>query len=176
MFTFESLFLWPLFQILSGGNPRYHLQSEHISHTQYSAAVIPLLVVLVLLGILRLLIIPAFGEILRQWNAKVGARPPLSGTHYGLKRHQGARVGKRSAAPEKSPEWRHFRLAGVIMLLDVGAAATEEPDNNGKRYAVSSRASPSAHCIRLAPIPTGEMNGQAPHFESPSVRCPAGLT
>ena len=123
--------------------------------------------VLVLLGILGLLIIPAFGEILRQWNAKVGARPPLSGTHYGLQRHQGARVGKRSAAPEKSPEWRHFWLAGVIMLLDVGAAATEEPDNNGKRYAVSSRASPSAHCIRLAPIPIGEMNGQAHLFESP---------
>ena len=27
MLTFEGLFLWSLFQILSGGNPRYHLHA-----------------------------------------------------------------------------------------------------------------------------------------------------
>ena len=75
---------------------------------------------------MRLLIIPAFGEILRQWCAEVTASPPLSSTHYGLQRHQGARVANRSAAVEKPPQGRHFHLAGSIMLLYVGGAATEE--------------------------------------------------
>ena len=87
---------------------------------------IPLYAVLVLLGISRLLMIPAFGEILRQWYAEVGASPPLSSTHYGLQRPCSARVTMRSAAVEKPPYGRHFHLAGVIMLLDVGGAATEE--------------------------------------------------
>ena len=87
---------------------------------------VPLYIVLVVYGIWRLLIIPAFGEILRQWYAKVGARPPLSGTHYGLQRPCSARVTMRSAAVEKPPQGRHFHLAGFIMLLDVGRAATEE--------------------------------------------------
>ena len=52
---------------------------------------VPLYIVLVLYGIWRLLIIPAFGEILRQWCAEVGARPPLSGAHYGLERPCSAR-------------------------------------------------------------------------------------
>ena len=34
----------------------------------------------------------------------------------------------RSAAVEKPPQGRHFHLAGVIMLLDVGRAATEEQE------------------------------------------------
>ncbi len=85
-----------------------------------------LYVVLVLLGLLRLLMIPAFGEILRQWYAKVSASPPLSSTHYGLQRPCSARVTMRSAAVEKPPYGRHFHLAGFIMLLDVGTAATEE--------------------------------------------------
>lgn len=88
-----------------------------------------------LLGIMRLLIIPAFGEILRQWYAEVGASPPLSSTHYGLQRHQGARARKWSAAVEKPPQGRHFHLAGSIMLLYVGGAAAEEQGNNGRRYA-----------------------------------------
>ena len=33
---------------------------------------------------------------------------------------------QRSAAVEKPPQWRHFHLAGVIMLINVGRAATEE--------------------------------------------------
>lgn len=81
---------------------------------------------IVLLGILRLLIITAFGENLRQWDAKVSASPPLSSTHYGLQRPCSAKVKMWSAAVEKPPYGRHFHLAGVNMLLDVGAAATEE--------------------------------------------------
>ena len=79
-----------------------------------------------LYGIMRLLIIPAFGEIFCQWNANVRASPPLSSTHYGLQWHQGARARKWSAAVEKPPQGRHFHLAGFIMLLDVGTASTEE--------------------------------------------------
>ena len=104
---------------------------------------------------MRLFLFPAFGEILRQWYANVSAGPSLSGTHYGQNRPCGARVTMRSAAVEKPPCRRHFHLAGVIMLLDVGAAATEEQGQYGKRYAVSSRASPSAHCIHFCPQPRG---------------------
>lgn len=34
---------------------------------------------------------------------------------------------RRSAAVEKPPQWRHFHLAGVIWLINVGIAATDEP-------------------------------------------------
>ena len=84
---------------------------------------------------MRLLIIPAFGEILPLWNAKVSASPPLSSTHFGLQRHQGARARKWSAAVEKPPQGRHFHLAGSIMLLYVCEAAAKEQGNNGRRYA-----------------------------------------
>ena len=70
--------------------------------------------------------IPAFGEILRQWYANVSASPPLSSTHYGPQRPCSAKERMWLAAVEKPPYGRHFHLAGVIMLLDVGAAATEE--------------------------------------------------
>ena len=33
---------------------------------------------------------------------------------------------RRSAAVEKTPQGRHFHLAGFIMLINVGGAATEE--------------------------------------------------
>ena len=104
--------------------------------------------------------IPAFGEILRQWNAKVSARPPLSGTHYGLQRPCSAKVTKWSAAVEKPPYERHFHLAGVNMLLDVGAAATEERGKYGKRYARQSRLTPPQTRILSAPNPGGETNGR----------------
>ena len=42
-----------------------------------------------LYGIMRPLIIPAFGEILRPASSEVGASPSLSSTHFGLQRHQG---------------------------------------------------------------------------------------
>ena len=51
----------------------------------------------------------------------------MSGTHYGLQRPCSARVAQRSAAVEKPPQGRHFHLAGIIWLINVGEAATEEP-------------------------------------------------
>ena len=128
-----------------------------------------LYIVILLYGIWSLLIIYAFGEIFRQWYAKAGARPPLSSTHYGLQRPCSAEEGNRSAAVEKPPQGRHFHLAGVIMLLDVGRAATEEQGNNGKRYARQTSAEPRQTRILCAPNPTGETNGQAPSFDSTSV-------
>ena len=111
---------------------------------------IPLYSILVLLSIWILLIIPAFGEILRQWYAKVSARPSLSSTHYGLQRQCSARVTRRSASVEKPPQGRHFHLAGVIMLINVGGAATEEStaaaaagQTPGKTVAIAAGASTS---------------------------------
>lgn len=49
-----------------------------------------LYLVLLLLEIWRLLMIHAFGEILRPASSEVGASPSLSSTHFGLQRHQGA--------------------------------------------------------------------------------------
>ena len=60
-------------------------------------------------------------------SAAGSARPSLSSTHYGLQRQCSARVTRRSAAVEKTPQGRHFHLAGVIWLINVGGAATEEP-------------------------------------------------
>ena len=59
-------------------------------------------------------------------SAAGSARPSLSSTHYGLQRQYSARVTRRSAAVEKTPQGRHFHLAGYIMLINVGGAATEE--------------------------------------------------
>ena len=115
------------------------------------------------------MMIPAFGEILRRWYAEVSASPSLSGTHFGLQRHQGAKVGKWSAAVGKSAYGLVTHLAGSIMLLYVGRAATEEQENNGKRYARQTSAKPRQTRILFAPIPRGEMNGQAPPSDSTSV-------
>ena len=91
-----------------------------------NTGIVPYMVVIVLLGVSRLLIIPAFGEILRSTSAKVSARPPLSTvtTAWSVSAARG-KAGKRSAAAS-APASRHRSLAGVIMLLDVGRAATEE--------------------------------------------------
>ena len=123
-----------------------------------------------LLGVWRLLIIPAFGEILPLWYAKVGAGPPLSSSHYGPQRPCGARVSNRSAAAGKSACGLVTRLAGVIRLLYAGRAVKEEPQaadaaNKGIRYARQSRQKPPQTRILYAPIPGGVMNGQAPSFE-----------
>ena len=59
-------------------------------------------------------------------SAAGSARPSLSSTHYGLQRQCSSRVTRRSAAVEKTPQGRHFHLAGFIMLINVGRAATEE--------------------------------------------------
>ena len=134
------------------------------------------LLVIVLLGEMRLLIIPAFGEILRQWCAKVSASPSLSSTHFGLQRHQGAKEGKWSAAVGKSAYGLVTHLAGSIMLLYVGRAATEELVNNGRRYARQSQQKPPQTRILYAPNPGGEINGQAPPSDSTSVAVPRDLT
>lgn len=69
----------------------------HISHSACAGVVIPLLVLLLyigrrhLVGIVVFFFIPAFGENLRQWNARVSASPPLSSTHYGPQRPASAK-------------------------------------------------------------------------------------
>ena len=74
----------------------------------------------------------------------------MSGTHYGLQRPCSARVAQRSAAVEKPPQGRHFHLAGIIWLINVGEAATEEPtaaaaaeQTTGKTDAIVAGASTS---------------------------------
>ena len=52
----------------------YYMGRRHNSCSLY--------MVLVLLEIWRILMIPAFGEILRRWNAEVSASPSLSSTHF----------------------------------------------------------------------------------------------
>ena len=119
--------------------------------------------------------IPAFGEILRRWCAKVSASPSLSSTHFGLQRHQGAEAEKWSAAVGKSAYGLVTHLAGSIMLLYVGRAATEEQVNNGRRYARQTSAEPRQTRILYGPNPGGEINGQAPPSDSTSVLCTAPL-
>ena len=117
--------------------------------------------------------IPAFGEILPLWDAKVGAGPSLSGTHYGPQRPCSANVVMWSAAVGKSAYDRHTHLAGVNMLHEAGFAVIVEQVNNVERYERQSRLKPPQTLIRLCPRPRGEMNGQAPSFDSPAVRCAA---
>lgn len=131
-----------------------------------------------LLGVWRLLIIPAFGEILPLWYAKVSARPPLSSTHYGLQRPCSAKEGNRSAAAGKSACGLVTRLAGVIRLLYAGRAVKEELQaadaaDKGIWYARQSRQKPPQTRILYALIPVGVMNGQAPSFVAPAVQCAA---
>lgn len=85
--------------------------------------------VLVLLGIFRptvLMIILADKGSVRFGDHH---RRSLSSTHFALQRGQGAKGRKRSAAPVRPPQGRHYRLAGVNMLHDVGGAATIEQVN-----------------------------------------------
>ena len=131
------------------------------------------MVALLLLGIMRLLIISAFGEILLRWDAEVSARPPLSSSHYGLQRQCCAWEAEKRSAAASAPASRHRSLAGAQWLLCVGGAAAEEPDNKGKRYARQSRQKPPQTRIQYAPNPGGKINGQAPSFEEPSVQCTA---
>ena len=83
-------------------------------------------------------------------SAAGSARPSLSSTHYGLQRQCSARVTRRSASVEKPPKGRHFHLAGVIWLINVGEAAIEEPtaaaaaeQTPGKTVAIAAGASTS---------------------------------
>ena len=118
--------VWGVINRKGGSCSMVLLLLELLFHISSQQNAVSLYTVLVLLRIWKLLIIPAFGEILRQWYAKVGARPSLSGTHYGQQRPCSARVTMRSVAVEKPPQGRHFHLAGVIWLINVGGDATEE--------------------------------------------------
>lgn len=83
-------------------------------------------------------------------SAAGSARPSLSSTHYGPQRQCSAKVTRRSAAVEKPLQGRHFHLAGVIWLISVSGAATEEPTaaiaakyTPGKTAAIAAGASTS---------------------------------
>ena len=104
------------------------------------------------------------------------ARRSLSGTHSRRSVRAAAREAEKRSAAASAPASRHRSLAGVQWLLYVGRAAAEEPDDNGKRYARQSRQKPPQTRILFAPIPGGEVNGQAPHSESTSVAVPRDLT
>ena len=136
------------------------------------------MIVILILGILRLFIIPAFGEILRPTSAKVSARPPLSTvtTAWTVSAAAG-RAGRRSAAASM-PASLHRSLAGVIRLLYAGRAVKEELQaagaaDKGIWYARQSRQKPPQTRILYAPIPGGVMNGQAPSFVATAVQCTA---
>ena len=118
-------------------------------------------VLIVLLGIL----FPAFGEILVSADGADGARPPLSGTHYGLQRRCSARVGKRSAVSGSPAE-----LASPIRLGQRGTSLRQSrcgsPISKGKRYGRQWPAEPStdSHLV-IPPAPKGDNAREA------TVRC-----
>ena len=123
-----------------------------------------------LLEILRLLMIPAFGEILRPTSAKVSAGPPLSTVTTAWTVSAAAGIAEKRSAAASMPTSRHRSLAGVIRLLYAGRAVKEEPQAAGAAdkeiwYARQSRQKPPQTRIPYAPIPGGVMNGQAPCFE-----------
>ena len=69
--------------------------------------------------------ISAFGEILDSADWADGARPPLSGTHYGLQRQCGAKVGKRSSAFGSPAELASpMRLGSMSAHRPAGAGRT----------------------------------------------------
>ena len=92
----------------------YYMESRQVSPYLYMVSV--------LLGIWRLLMIPAFGEILRQWYAKVSASPPLSTvtTAYNASAARGKQI---------SGQLRHlYRQAGTEALLEFnGSSTSAEP-------------------------------------------------
>ena len=117
---------------------------------------------IVLLGISRpgadvvfMPMISAFGEILVRADRADGARPPLSGTHYGLQRRCGARVDQRSAAFGSPAE-----LASPIRLGYMSARQSAEAARparlKGKRYGRLCRGKPAtdSHLVR-PPGPQG---------------------
>ena len=127
-----------------------------------------------LLGIVsKLPLLSLAASVLRQCYAKVSAGPPLSTNHYGPQRPCSAKEGKRSAVFGKSSYGLVTNLAGVIMLHEAGLAVIVEQVNNVERCERQSRQKPPQTLIRLCPRPRGEMNGQAPSFDSPPCRTPA---
>ena len=119
---------------------------------------------------MRLLMIPAFGEILRRWCAKVSAGPPLSTVTTACSVSAAVGIAEKRSAAASMPASRHRSIAGVIRLLYAGRAVKEEPQaadaaDKGIRYARQSRQKPPQTRILYVPIPGGVMNGQAPAFE-----------
>ena len=82
----------------------------------------------------------------------------------------------RSAAVEKPPRGRHFHLAGVIMLLDVGGAATEEQGYMERGMQSAAGQTRQLTASSFAPGPGGETNGQAPPSDSTTAAVPRDLT
>ena len=117
--------------------------------------------IIVLYRILRLSIISALRRNFLSYQREGQCKPSVVHSHYGLEHLCGAKGQKRSAAvvlaatrPPKPPCWGYYAPR-------CRQSRHRRAGTNGKRYAVSSRASPSAHCIIFAPVPGGEHNGQA---------------
>ena len=99
--------------------------------------------------------IPAFGEILGSADWDDGARPSLSGTHYGLQRQCGAKVGKRSSAFGSPAELASPMRLGS-MSAHLAATASRTAQYKGKRYGRQCRAEPAtdSHLV-YPPNPQG---------------------
>ena len=131
-----------------------------------SACVISFLLALVLIYLLGRMrpgadiadmpMIPAFGEILGSADWADGARPSLSGTHYGLQRQCGAKVGKRSSAFGSPAELASpIRLGSMSAVL--AATASRTAQYKGKRYGRQCRAEPPQTPIWfIPPTPRGD--------------------
>ena len=132
--------------------------------TSTSAVSLPLVLVLIyLLGRMRpgadiadMPMIPAFGEILGSADWADGARPSLSGTHYGLPRQCGAKVGNRSSA-FGSPAQLASPMRLGSMSAHLAATASRTAQYKGKRYGRQCRAEPAtdSHPV-IPPAPKGD--------------------
>lgn len=112
------------------------------------------MVALLLLGIMRLLIIYASGEILLRWDAKASARPPLSSSHYGLQRQCCAWEADKRSAAASAPASRHRTL-----LEFSGSSTSAEPPQKsltirerGMRDRVGKRRLRLASSMPLTPM------------------------
>lgn len=120
-----------------------------VNDTSTSAVSLPLVLVLIyLLGRMRpgadiadMPMIPAFGEILGSADWADGARPSLSGTHYGLQRQCDAKVGKRSSASGSPAELASpMRLGSMSAHLAASASRTAHIKGKAVWETVSGRA------------------------------------
>ena len=135
-----------------------------VDDTSTSAVSLPLVLVLIyLLGRMRpgadiadMPMIPAFGEILCSADWGDGARPSLSGTHYGLQRQCGAKVGKRSSAFGSPAELASpMRLGSMSAHRPAGAGRTAHIKGKAVWETVAGQA---VHRLPsgLSPQPPGE--------------------
>jgi len=132
--------------------------------TSTSAVSLPFVLVLIyLLGRMRpgadiadMPMIPAFGEIMGSADVADGARPSLSGTHYGLQRQCGAKVGKRSSAFGSPAELASPMRLGS-MSAHLAATASRTAQYKGKRYGRQCRAEPATDSHLVYPPTPGEI-------------------